>query len=218
MIPLKDLAIKSALENNWQEALILNQKILEEYPNDVDTLNRLAFAMIKLGKFEGAKEMYKKVVSIDKTNPIALKNLRRIEFMSKLKKSDALPSYADSANLIENLFIEEAGKTKTVELKNITDQKTLSFLQPGDQVTLVIKRSKIFVQAHGKKYIGMLPDHISARLLSFMKGGNAYSAFIKAINDKSVIIFIREIKRATRYKNQPSFSLQGISSYPKDDE
>lgn len=213
MMPLKDLAIKSALANDWQQAYFINQKMLEESPEDIDTLNRFAFALMKLGKFNKAKQAYKKVVDLDKTNPIALKNLRRIEIMSKQKRTSLLRPQEETSSAIENLFIEEAGKTKTVELKNITDQKTLSFLQPGDHVDLVIKRSKIFVQGYGKKYIGMLPDQIGARLLRFMRGGNQYAAYVKAIGDKSVTIFIKETKRVTRYKNQSSFTLLSAHSY-----
>ena len=207
-MPLKDFAIKAAVKNDWEQALLLNQKILEEYPQDIDSLNRLAFALIKLGKLQKAKDIYKQVLQIDKTNPIALRNLKRIACMPKQKKVTT----ADTHAAVENLFIEEAGKTKIVKLKNVTDRKTLSFLQPGDYVELAIKRSKIFVQMYDRKYIGMLPDQLGVRLLRFIQGGNEYSAFIKAIGDKNVTIFIKEVKKATRYKNQPSFTLATLSS------
>ncbi len=205
MSPLKDLAIQKALENNWQEAYNLNRKVLEENPNDVDTLNRLGFSLIKLCKFKKAKEIYKKVVLLDKTNPIAIKNLKKIEELTKQKlgKNSILN---DMCSKIQELFIEEAGKTKIVELKNITDKKTLSLFQPGDKVYLIVKRSKIFVQANGKKYIGMLPDSVGMRLIPFMKGGNEYQAFIKSIDDKFAEVFIREIKQTRKFKNQPSFT------------
>lgn len=201
--PSKDYAIRYALENNWELAYRENKKLFKENPYDLDTLNRLAYSLVKLGKIKNAREVYQKVLKIDKTNPIALKNLRRIETISK-KTLIGLGQFSASANL-QNAFIEEAGKTKTLELKNVADKKTLSMLQPGDIVTLAVKRSKVFVQMSDKTYIGMLPDSIGMRMITFMNGGNEYSAFIKALGDKSVTVFIRETKKMARFKNQPSF-------------
>jgi hypothetical protein len=72
-------------------------------------------------------------------------------------------------------------------------------------IALRIKRSKIFVLDGEETFIGMLPDDIGKRLIKFMEGGNTYQACIKAINKKGIIIFIKEVKRAKKFKNQPSF-------------
>lgn len=199
----KQLAIQKALENNWSEAVTLNLQLLTENPMDVDTLNRLAFAYIKIRDFKKAKSTYKKVIELDRSNPIALKNLKKLEFISQQGQG------VDSrliAPIAHDLFIEEAGKTKTIELVNIAEKKTLSFFQSGDPVQLTIKRSKIFAQSADDKFLGMLPDSLGSRMVTLIQGGNSYEAFIKAITDKSIVIFIREIKRATRYKNQASFT------------
>lgn len=209
MLPLKDLAIKKALENNWQEAYSVNQQLLKDSPNDIDTLNRLAFSLVKLGRFEEAKKMYRKVVRIDKTNPIALKNLKKIDSMTKQSmKKYQLRDKGTHVHL-NDLFIEEAGKTKMVELKNVTDKKTLSLLQPGDPVALTLKRSKIFIQSNNK-YIGMLPDTVSMRLIPFVKSGSEYQAFIKSIDEKNVSVFIKETKKSGKFKNQLSFPSSGF--------
>ncbi|HVZ11967.1 MAG TPA: tetratricopeptide repeat protein, partial [Patescibacteria group bacterium] len=81
--PSRDAAIKYALDSRWEEASRENLKLLEENPNDIDTLNRLAYSFVKLGKYRKAKEYYQMVVALDKTNPIALKNLKRIDMISK---------------------------------------------------------------------------------------------------------------------------------------
>lgn len=203
--PSKDLAVRYALQNKWKEAYLENKKLLGEDPNDTDTLNRLAYSLIKLGKFKKAKIFYKKVIKIDKTNPVALKNLIRLDTISKRATREfVLSSQASGVNL-QDVFIEEAGKTRTVELKNIADKKTLSMLQPGDSVILTIKRSKIFVQMRDKTFIGMLPDSIGMRMVPLINGGNEYSACIKSLGEKSVAIFIKETKRMSRFKNYPSF-------------
>src|SRR6185436_958402 len=106
--PQKDLAVKLALENKWKEAYEENKRLLEEKPEDIDTLNRIAYTLIKLGKFRKAKELYQQVKKIDKTNPIALKNIKRLDNMNK--NSVGLTNSSVNLNL-QDVFIEEAGKT-----------------------------------------------------------------------------------------------------------
>lgn len=204
-VPTKDLAIQKALENKWEDAFSLNQVLLEENPNDLDTLNRLAFSLIKLGRLVDAQKTYEKVIAIDKTNPIALKNLKKIDSISKQNLASTSSQPINNVR-VDELFIEEAGKTKIVELKNVADKITLSYLQPGDEVYLVIKRSKIFAQTSNKKYVGMLPDNISTRLIPFMRAGNEYQSYIKSIDDKNVMIFIKESKKSKKLQYQPSFT------------
>lgn len=201
----KDLAIKYALENNWEKACKENQNLLSESPNDVDTLNRMAHALVKLGKFKKAKTYYMAVLRNDKTNPIALKNLKRLATLPKSSLLLLTQKKSSQDMNLQDVFIEEAGKTKTVELKNTADKKTLSLLQPGDIVGLVVKRSKVFIQMSDKTYIGMLPDNVGMRMITFINGGNEYSANIKSVADHSITVFIRETKKMARFKNQPSF-------------
>lgn len=202
----RDLAIKYALDNQWKEAYKENKRLLAENQDqvDIDTLNRLAYSLMRLGRFKKAKEAYQQVIKIDKSNPIALKNLKRLETISKHPKHISEPIPTVGMNL-QDVFIEEAGKTKTLDLKNVADRKTLSVLQPGDAVILAVKRSKIFVQMPNKTFIGMLPDSIGMRMIPLINGGNEYSSCIKALGENSVTVFIKEIKKMAKFKNQPSF-------------
>ncbi len=200
--PSRDLAIKYALENKWDDAYKENLRLLEE-KEDIETLNRLAYALTKLGKFKKAKTYYQQVLKIDRTNPIAQKNIRRIETLSN-RDSDA-PQVAHLSGVsMQDVFIEEAGKTKTVELKNCADRKTLSFVQPGDIVNLSVKRSKVFIQMD-KTYLGVLPDSVGMRMIGFINGGNEYSAYVKAVGDNSITVFVKETKKMAKFKDQPSF-------------
>lgn len=202
--PSRDTAIRLALDNKWQEAYEENLRLLAEAPEDIDTLNRVAYSLLKMGKYKKSREYYQNVVDMDKTNPIAIKNLKRLETISK--KDFVMPdNKASGLTNFTDVFIEEAGKTKTIELKNVADKKTLSFLEPGETVALSVKRSKIFVQMMDKTFIGMLPDNIGMRMITFINGGNEYSACVKSVEENAVSIFIRETKQATKFKNQPSF-------------
>lgn len=209
MIPLKHQAIQTALTGNWQGAISLNLELLKENPDDVDTLNRLAFAYTVIGNIKDAKNTYFKVLQIDAQNPIAQKNLKRLSSMLGTKnaqKANGVSStpYAPK-NILHNMFVEETGKTKVVELMNIADPKVIASLRTGEFLTLQIKRSKIFLLDKEKQYVGMLPQDLGGRLIKFIEGGNEYEVYIKAIEKRTITVFIKEVKRANKFKNQPSF-------------
>jgi hypothetical protein len=191
----KQQAIQATLEGNWELAITINEELLKEDASDIETLNRLAFAYIVVGKKTHAKNTYKKVLEIDIFNPIAIKNLKRLDTASS----------TNSNTLVKNRFLEESGKTKIVTLLNTAPPKVIQSLQVGQTVKLCIKRLKIFVLDEENQYIGMLSDNISQRLIKFLKGGNMYDVYVKSIEPHSISIFILEKKRSSRFKNQPTF-------------
>lgn len=198
MTSLKTQAIQIALNGDWKKAASLNIEILKEDPKDTEALNRLAFALTALGNIKEAKETYDRVLEIDFLNPIATRGLKRLNAPGS--HHIGIPS-----KLLSNMFLEESGKTKIVTLVNTAPTKTISHLQVGQMVTLCKKRMKIFVQDEEKQYVGVLPDDLGKRLIKFIDGGNQYIAYIKSANDHGVTVFMKEEKRATKFKNQPSF-------------
>lgn len=195
MPTLKVQAIQTALIGDWQNAIDLNQLILAEEPEDIDTLNRLAFAFLSSGNPKNAKSLYEKVLSLDMQNPIAIRNLKRLHDVNT-KKTNIM---------INNLFIEEPGKTKVMDLINIADKKIITHLRSGEKLDLRIKRSRIFAYDLDNQFIGMLPDDICQRLIKFIDAGNIYEAYVRTVDSNKVSIFIRETKRVKKFKNQPSF-------------
>lgn len=195
MSQLKSQAIQTALVGDWENAIALNKSILLEEPNDIDTLNRLAFAFLSQGKIKDAKKIYEKVLLLDMQNPIAIRNLKRLDD----------PSTKKTNFQINNMFIEESGKTKIIELINVADKKIISNLRSGEKLALCIKRMKIFALDQDNQYIGMLPDDLCKRLIKFINVGNKYEAYARTVEINKITIFIRELKRIKRYKDQPSF-------------
>jgi len=195
MVSLKSQAIKTALVGDWTNAISINQSILQEEPNDIDTLNRLAFAFLSVGDTKQAKALYEKVLTLDMHNPIAIRNLKRLND----------PNTKKTTVTINNLFIEEPGKTKVIELINLADKKVVAHLRSGEQVSIRIKRNKIFAIDCENQYLGMIADDICQRLIKFMDGGNEYEAYIRTVENNRVSIFVRETKRVKKYKNEPSF-------------
>ncbi len=49
-------AIALAMQSRWQEAVVVNNGIIESFPTDVDAYNRLGRAYTELGQFAKAKE------------------------------------------------------------------------------------------------------------------------------------------------------------------
>ena len=198
MTLLKTQAIQATLSGEWSQAVIINKKLLKENPDDIDALNRLAFAFSVVGKLKDAKSAYQKVLKLDNLNTLAIRNLKKLES----KNGQAASGQGFQIN---NTFIEEQGRTKMVELINIAQPTFINSLHTGQMLLLSIKRLKIFMLTEDNKYIGVLPDNISKRLIKFIKAGNQYEAYVKSALDHHIIVFIKEVKRITRFKDQPSF-------------
>lgn len=201
MTPSKNQAIHTALLGDWQNASSINKALLNDNPNDIEALNRLAFALTVLGKVKNARAIYKKVLELDALNPIALRNIKRLAGISSRKNTKNILMNGH----VNTTFIEEPGKTKIIELVNIAPPKVIAELTTGQSLTISIKRFKIFIKDQALQYIGVLPDDIGKRLIKFIKGGNEYDAYVKSASDHHVVIFIKETKRASRFRDQPSF-------------
>lgn len=201
MTLLKDKAIQAMLLGDWKNAASLNKTLINENPKDIDALNRLAYALTILGKIRDAKSTYKKVLKIDILNQIAIKNIKKLTELGPRQIAKSLSSVKG----VSNTFLEETGKTKIISLVNTAQPKIISLLTTGQAVATIIKRSKIFVQDQNKQYLGVLPDDVGRRLIRLIKGGNTYRACIKSASEHNVCVFIKETKRASKYKNQPSF-------------
>lgn len=194
----KQQAIQTALLGEWEKAISLNVELLENNPNDIETLNRLAFAYTVIGKTKEAKQTYQKVLDIDALNPIALRNIKKLG-------SSAAKANANSIHLNTDMFLEESGKTKMVTLLNTAQPQILKSLYIGQPLTIAVKRSKVFSYDSENRFIGMLPDNVGTRLIDFIKGGNLYEAYIKSVEGSTIMVFLRETKRTARFKNLPSF-------------
>jgi len=201
MTLLKDKAIQAMLLGDWKSATSLNKELLDENPDDIDALNRLAYAFTVLGKIREAKTTYKKVLKIDILNQIATRNIKKLTDLGPKQIAKSLASVKG----VNSTFLEETGKTKIISLVNTSQPKVIALLTSGQPLTIAIKRSKIFVQNQNNQYLGVLPDDIGKRLIKLIKGGNTYEACVKSATEHNVCVFIKETKRVSKYKNQPSF-------------
>lgn len=196
---LQQDAIKAAVNKNWNEAVSLNEKILETYPEDISTLNRLGIAYSMIGDIKKAEGAFTQVTSIDSHNQIAKNNLQRL----KANKSAGLINpYAQAVS-----FIEEPGKSKVIPLVNQAEPKIFSLLNIGEPVEIATCKHKLKVCDQKNNFIGYLPDNFSHRLTQLIKAGYKYKSVMKSVNPKSPQVFIQETHVAKRLRGTPSFPL-----------
>jgi len=170
-------------------------------------MNRLARALVCIGKFNFAKRMYNKVLTLDAYNIIATKNLEKLAKSKDNRVSQfSEASLEKSTNLnLSNLFLNEPGKTKLIRLLNLAPPQIIATLNCGDEVFLKTKSHSVAITSAREIYLGALPDDLAHRLISFIDGGNKYAAYVKSAAQKSLTVFIKEIFKSTKYANQPSF-------------
>lgn len=202
---LRRQAIAAAKNGNWQQAVELNQEIIDQNDSDLAALNRLGMAYLQLKKSRLAKRAFDQVLEIDKTNVIAKKQLARI----KSKATVVAPTFSNQS------FIEEPGKTKTIELNRLASKDVLEMLSVGQPCELISKNRYISVEAGGQ-YVGALPEDISFRLTKLMKTGNKYSCLIYTASEASCRVYIKEELRSKRNSQVHSFPPGKLSQANKD--
>lgn len=214
---LAQLAAQAALSSNWQEAALINEKILKANKDNVEALNRLARAMVCIGQLPKAQKLYKKVLEIDPYNIIARKNFDKISASGPApSKTNGQKTPVHTVN-VSNLFLSEPGKTKVINLLNLAAPSTLAILNFGEQVSIKPKNHSVIITTTEGIYLGALPDDLAHKLIAFIAGGNQYEAYIKSVTSKSLTIFIREVLRSSRFTNQPSFQASQISYFDSEE-
>lgn len=189
-------AIKAAKNQDWQLAADLNQSILDLDNNDLGALNRLGVALIQLKDKKQAQKQFEQVLSLDKSNSIAKNHLAKIKANRKVN----IPTFA------QNHFIEEPGKTKTVELTRLASKSILNKLTVGSSCELKLKNRFISIEI-ANDYVGALPEDLSFRLSKLIKNGNLYQCFVRSVNPSSCIVFLKEIKKSKKNQYTNSFPI-----------
>src|SRR5436305_12618862 len=106
-----DEAIELALANRWVEAVQVNRGIMDRFGPDEDTLNRLGKAYTELGQLDDAIEAYKRTLKMNPVNPIALKNLAKLQ---ALRGSQPVP--ASNTKVDVDAFTDQNGRTTLTAL------------------------------------------------------------------------------------------------------
>jgi hypothetical protein len=209
-----DKAVSLAMENRWEEAVRVNRAILDLFPNDADSYNRLGKAFTELSKFNDAKRSYKRALELEPSNRIARKNLDRLVVLSKSGGVEAETTRVDPT-----LFIEEMGKSTTTVLQE-TAPATLLRLNAGDRLELRSRGSAMAVETPTGDLVGFVEPRLSNRLKKLVEGGNEYAAAVTSLSPDTCRVIIKETYQHPSQAGKPSFpasmSTEATRPYTKD--
>lgn len=207
-------AVQLAMANRWEEAVNVNRSILDLFPNDADSHNRLGKALMELRRYNDAKRSYKKALELEPTNRIARKNLDRLGVLAKAGGVEAETTHVDPA-----LFIEEMGKSAVTVLQG-TDAETLSKLNAGDRVELRSRGRSLAVETPDGELIGTVSPKLGNRLLKLLEGGNQYATAVTSLNGDECRVIIKETYQHPSLVGRPSFpttvTAEGTRPYTKE--
>jgi len=196
-------ATSLALEGRWREAVNANKGILEIFPDDIDTLNRLGRARIELGEYIEARAAYTRARELDPYNAIAEKNLHRLELLDGNQEGNRGDSVTTKLN--PNNFIEEMGKAGVFCLQQIGSKEVLARLVAGEKVMLAVVAGNLHVTNEAGDYLGAVEARHGQRLARLIAGGNEYAVSITSLSDDSLSVIIREIYQHPSQAGQISF-------------
>jgi hypothetical protein len=207
-------AIQLAMQNKWQEAADLNRQILEHFPEDVDTLNRLGKALMELGQYAEARDQYAKSTKIDPSNGIAAKNLVRLTKLAEEAAASPVVAVQHTRPVDPSLFIEESGKTAITDLVDVAQFQQIATLAAGDKLSVVVDSGVVRLVGLNDMVVGQLEPKLAQRVMRLSEAGNRYSATITSIDESHVRIIVREEFRHPSMRSRPSFPTQAALVRP----
>lgn len=207
-------AIDLALQGRWEEAEAMNRSIVEQFPADAETYNRLGRALTELRDFDGAKEAYFRALELAPENTIAKKNIARLSSLS-----DSMAALSDSSHgtaasrgpsrrVALDLFMTEMGKAGVVDLHNAASGEVLAKMAFGDLVHLEVKGQRLIVKSEDGEYLGMADPKQALRLVQLMQGGNRYDAAILNADENRIQVVIKETYQHPSQVGRPSFPVK----------
>ena len=202
-------AISLAMQSRWQEAIIVNQSIIELFPTDIDAYNRLGRAFMELGEFAKAKEAYSRGLELDPDNAIAQKNLQRLSLLSASK----VKVKEERREVSPALFIGEMGKAGVVNLQNLAPGEVLASMAAGNQVYLKVRGQQLIVESEQGEYLGLVEPPHGFRLARLIEGGNKYTAAIVNIDNSAARVIIREVFQHPSQIGRPSFPVKAVEGF-----
>jgi len=204
-----ELAISLAMQGKWEEAVQVNRGLLELFPEDVDAYNRLGKALMELGRYDEARDAYRRAVEIDANNTIARKNLSRLAHLK-----EAPVAVREAREKPEpQLFIEETGKSGVTPLHQAASREVLARMTAGDPVRLKVSDKSLVVENLAGEYLGQLEPRLAFRLLKLMEGGNQYAAAVAGLSDTGVRVIIKETYQDPSQVGRISFPTRGGEAF-----
>ncbi|MGD0780502.1 MAG: tetratricopeptide repeat protein [Dehalococcoidales bacterium] len=201
-------AIDMAMQARWQEAVEINKEIIGNFPEDVDSYNRLGRAYMELGQYSLSREAYQKTVELDPYNAIANRNIRRLNDMKETGKTEI-----ETDKVEPQQFIEEIGKAGVVALEELAKKEKRASTVAGDKAVLKIDGSYLVVENSRGEYLGRVEPKHAPRLIRLMLGGNKYSAAVVKSTAEGMTIMVHETFQHPSQVGKLSFPPKGSEEF-----
>ncbi len=195
-------AIALAVRGHWQEAVVANKLIIENFPRDAEAHNRLGRAYMELGELTRSREAYQRTMELDPFNAIAKKNLQRLDYLGEEK---AVGDEGGTRKVEPQQFIEEIGKAGVVDLYHPAPTELWARMVAGDEVYLKIAGTRLTVEDSRGEYLGQVDPKHEQRLVRLMEGGNKYSAAVVSSAGETMTVIIREMYQDPSQARRLSF-------------
>lgn len=201
-------ARNAALEARWEDAIALNDEIIERYPKDAEAFNRKGRALSERQRFGEAFEVYQMALKRDPANIIARRNLQRLDLL----RSRPAPNGGDGRSLPTgtdiprpHVYIEEVGKTWHGELVNPSEPTVLAEVASGEQLHLRQEGQRLLVMDREGGRLGEIEVGTAARVLALMAAGNRYEVYALGLSAQGMRVIVREVYREPSQGSKLSF-------------
>lgn len=200
---LQEQAIELAAANRWEEAVEVNQKLIELSP-DAETYNRLGKAYMELARYADAHDAYQQTLRVAPGNVIARKQVARLDSLLNATNGD-LPAKETRQQVDLRLFITETGKTGITTLIDVSRSPAVDALAVGEKVELRVEGRALYVVDVEGETIGRIEPKLGQRLAELMAGGNRYVAAVAQIEGRQLRVLIRETFQSPSQRDKISF-------------
>jgi tetratricopeptide (TPR) repeat protein len=179
---LSKLAIKAAYNQNWEEAITINQQILNQDENNIDASLRIGLAYLQTQDYKNAKKVYAKVLEIDPINKIALDKMEQVK---NKKAEDFIVPDNDS-------LLKEPGNSVEVNLDILTKGITADKFKFNDELILKVSGKTMSIHRDDEKQslINYLPDQVVKGISKAKKSDAEISIKFIGGKDKKLKIII----------------------------
>lgn len=196
-------AVGLALASRWEEALEVNDDLLERFGPDEETYNRRGKALLELGRLEDAEAAYAATHKLNPGNQIATRQLAKLAELRQAKT----PVAPVSASMDVAVFTDEPGKsaiTRLILAAGVDPAK----VAPGDPIKIEVGEDQVAVRTKRGVDLGGIEPRISQRILRLSKGGNRYTGAVTHVDATGVQIILREVYQAPELAGTISFPVR----------
>lgn len=207
---LVEHARRAGLDGNWENAIQLNQEIIDRSPRDANAYNRLGRALLEFRRVSAAYDAYSSALRIDPANMIARRNLQRLELIRHRRGSEDSGQEQSRESVIPrtSVFIEEVGKTWVDELVNPAPMDELADIYSGEQLQMQVSEGRLVVLRANGQRVGEVEARTAERIIDLMASGNLYEIFALGLSTASLRIILREVFRHPDLGGKISFPRQ----------